>query len=97
MLSLGTGFGISWEWSLGEKKINISNLLCINLDGLIYMLTSANTCTHVCELACEAAACCLFMRGLLQSLTAARQCVQQTGRVCWRASAQKHGKDAYFD
>jgi len=59
-----------------KKKMNISNLRCINLDGLIYMLTSANTCTHVCELAHKTAACCLFMRALLRSLTAARQCVQ---------------------
>lgn len=55
-----------------KEKIDISNLRCINLGGLMHMLTSGNTCTHTCELARELAACCLSMQALVRSLLAAR-------------------------
>lgn len=71
-----------------KEKIDSSKLRCINVGGL--MLTSGKTCTHTCELAQELAVCCLLMQVLVQSLLAAR------GRAWCRASAQKHGKDAYF-
>lgn len=55
-----------------KEKIDISNLRCINLCGFTHMLTSGNTCTHMCELAQELAACWFLMQALVQSLPAAR-------------------------
>lgn len=78
-----------------KEKIDISSLRCINLGGLMHMLTSGNTCTHTCELARELATC-FIDAGSCTVLPCSTGCVQRTRTAHCRASAQKHGKDAYF-